>query len=341
MEKDLVSVIVPVYNVEKYVSKCIESLLNQTYKHVEIIIVDDGSTDKSGAICDKIAESSDNIRVIHKKNEGLGYARNTGLEYVNGEFVVFVDSDDWVSDEFISNLYDGIKKNGVDYCKSGFDRVKNDGEVVSHTKYCDEIFLGAEASRSLFPRMLGSAPDKYDSIEMSACAVIYRTEIIQRNHIRFPSERVIISEDIVFNMDYLNACNGAATISDRNYMYRVNDVSLTHTYRADRFNAYLYFYSVISKKLLEYGYGEDALNRLKRIFFVYIRSLIRMEANHTSVSPISRLTAIHDICADVRLQSIIQGYPIRKLQFKPKVFVLMLKKELALVLYVLARVGIM
>ena len=103
--RDLVSVIIPVYNVQKYLLKCVESVINQTYTNIEIILIDDGSKDTSGKICDEIAEKDQRIRVIHTENRGVSAARNMGLSFAVGEFVTFVDSDDTVNSKFVEELY--------------------------------------------------------------------------------------------------------------------------------------------------------------------------------------------------------------------------------------------
>ena len=114
---DLISVIIPVYNTKKYLEQCIKSTLSQTYDNIEIILVDDGSTDGSGDICDKYAMENSNIQVVHKLNAGLGMARNTGLELVNGTYVAFLDSDDYISPHMIENLYKKILEENVSVCR--------------------------------------------------------------------------------------------------------------------------------------------------------------------------------------------------------------------------------
>lgn len=108
MGVDLITIIVPVYNVEKYIRECIDSLLNQTYKNLEIILVDDGSKDKSGEICENYANADSRVKVIHKENEGLGFARNTGLTVAQGKFVTFIDSDDVADADLVERLLKGI-----------------------------------------------------------------------------------------------------------------------------------------------------------------------------------------------------------------------------------------
>lgn len=107
---ELISIIIPIYNVSKYLNRCVDSVVNQTYKNIEIILVDDGSKDNSGEMCDKYQEEYSNIKVVHKENAGLGFARNTGLEYVTGKYVIFVDGDDYIQKDMVENLYNDLKK---------------------------------------------------------------------------------------------------------------------------------------------------------------------------------------------------------------------------------------
>lgn len=116
MEKSLISVIVPIYNVSRYLERCMESLLHQTYKNIEIIMVDDGSPDDCGKKCDRYAAEEPRIKVIHKKNAGLGMARNSGLEIAEGEYVMFIDSDDYTDVRMIERLYHRLTEEGADTC---------------------------------------------------------------------------------------------------------------------------------------------------------------------------------------------------------------------------------
>lgn len=125
---DLVSIIVPVYNVEQWLPRCVDSLTVQTYKNLEIILVDDGSNDDSGKICDEYAEKDDRIVVIHKENGGLSSARNAGIKVAKGYYISFVDSDDWVLPEFIEKLYSAIIENDCDLAECGFAALSS--EVV-------------------------------------------------------------------------------------------------------------------------------------------------------------------------------------------------------------------
>ena len=342
MDQPLISIIVPVYNVEKYVEKCINSILDQSYKNIEIILVDDGSEDSSGAICDEYKEKHYNIKVVHKENAGLGFARNSGLEVVEGKFVTFVDSDDWVSRDLIKHMYESMVENHVDFCKSGFQHVKHSGEVVSLTQYENKIYEGDKAAKELLPRMVGSSPDAHDSLEMCVCAVLYNTEIIKEHKLQFPSERVLISEDLVFNIDYLQYANGACSIDTVDYNYRMNDVSLSQRYRPDRLEASAFFYNVMRKKLEGLGYGSDTILRLDRMFFIYTRMSIAQERKQ--VSEHDKKTSIDNIkriCGNETVQKTISEYPIERLGTKQSIFLKLIQHKMCRTLYAFANRGLM
>lgn len=174
-EKPLISVIVPIYKVEPYLRQCLDSILAQTYKNIEVIMVDDGSPDNCGAICDEYAEKYSNFIAVHKENAGLGMARNTGMEYMTGEYVMFMDSDDYLDSDLIEILYNAIEKNGVDVSKSCGRNVYGDGRITYNMHYQDEVFPGNQAAKLFLPRFMGSAPDKKDVLACSACACLYKS----------------------------------------------------------------------------------------------------------------------------------------------------------------------
>lgn len=339
---ELISIIVPVYNVSKYLDRCIKSLLSQTYKNIEIILVNDGSTDDSGDICNKYDKGYENVAVIHKINEGLGYARNSGLDIAKGEYVSFVDSDDWVSERYIENLYKALKKYRVDYCKSGFNWIDVHSNKKSSNKYGNQIYKGKDAAEKLVPYMVGPAPEKYDYIEMSVCAVLYKLSLIKKHNLVFHSERELISEDMIFNIDYLQYANGACVIDSLDYNYVMNDSSLTHKYREDRGKAVIYFYNTVKSKLIELGYGKETIFRLNRLFFIYIRMSIAQERKSISYnkSKMSRLI-IEDICSDKSVREAIKEYPMKKLGLKRRVFLLLVEKKSVRLLLMFANMGVL
>ena len=140
METALISVIVPVYNVAQYLEKSIASIQKQTYQHLEIILVDDGATDESGRLCDAIAEQDDRVSVLHKKNEGLSQARNDGMKQAHGDYLIFIDSDDYIHPEMIQSLYEQLIQEDADVSSCGVMNVYANDESPQSTNQ-DDYFV--------------------------------------------------------------------------------------------------------------------------------------------------------------------------------------------------------
>ena len=205
MEKSLISVIVPIYNVSRYLDRCMESLLHQTYKNIEIIMVDDGSPDDCGKKCDRYAAEEPRIKVIHKENAGLGMARNSGLEIAEGEYVMFIDSDDYTDVRMIERLYHRLTEEGADTCFCRYYDTSSEGkDELARETYLKQSYCGDETKKVLLG-MIGSLPEQAGDVEigMSVWKGLYSLDIIRDNGILFPSEREYISEDIIFHMQYL------------------------------------------------------------------------------------------------------------------------------------------
>lgn len=144
MVKELISVLIPAYNVEKYIGKCLESILSQTYENIEIVVIDDGSTDNTLSVCDEYAAKSNKIRVIHTQNGGVSKARNMALEFSKGDFVAWIDADDLVSCKYIETLYNLLKNNDADVAVVGFEKFVENPPFVQEEDYkclvCDKYY---------------------------------------------------------------------------------------------------------------------------------------------------------------------------------------------------------
>ena len=197
-----ISIIVPIYSVEKYLQRCIASLRNQTFKDIEIILVDDESPDNCPSMCDEYAKADSRIKVIHKKNGGLGYARNSGLEIASGDYVAFVDSDDYVELDMIETLYQECEANKLDAVFADFYVDGNDGFKKSPS--FEKLYVNKEQMEELRLDLLGAEPEfpSCSKIQYSVWRGLYSMKLIKKNNLRFPSEREYISEDIVFNLDF-------------------------------------------------------------------------------------------------------------------------------------------
>lgn len=248
-----VSIIIPIYNVEKYLDRCMKSLLGQTLQDIELIMVDDGSPDKCPQICDEYVQKNPKIKVVHKQNAGLGYARNSGLEVATGEFVAFVDSDDYVDTSMFEILYNEALKTQADavFCAYQIHDKNRDGEILFSKK---KLLHGKEIINYIADMIASPNCIKEERLEcMSAWNGIYKKNIIDEGKIRFMSEREIVSEDIVFNVDFLKGCNCIALVPQPLYYYCINGNSLSQTFKASKFTGIIKLYNSLINRTTEYN----------------------------------------------------------------------------------------
>lgn len=213
-----ISIIVPVYNVEKYLSRCVDSIINQEYKNLEIILVDDGSTDNSASICDSYQKKDNRIRVIHKENGGLSSARNAGLDVATGEYVGFIDSDDYIAKDMYFNLYSRIKASKSTIANCMYVRVFDSGETsesrVPHTK--DEAILKETYLEELL---------LHDG-DVSVCTKLFSKDLI--GDLRFDTGK--LNEDLLFMVKILNKFSSIEFVGKIGYFYYARDKSISSRY---------------------------------------------------------------------------------------------------------------
>ena len=193
MTTPLISVIVPVYRVEKYLERCVKSILSQTYKNLEVILVDDGSPDQCPAICDACAEKDARVKVIHQENKGLSGARNAGIDAASGEYLAFVDSDDYVSPHFIEELYQLLQDTGCAIGQCRFSYVKGDG-LVEEGDSAFRIYRG----ESLMEQLYG--PEEKATCFVVAWNKLYRAELFKDTGIRYPEGRIHEDEATTYRL---------------------------------------------------------------------------------------------------------------------------------------------
>lgn len=333
-----IAAVVPVYNVRPFLTQCVDSLLVQTYPLAEIVLVDDGSTDASGELCDELASANTLVRVVHKENAGLGFARNTGLDHVGADvdYVMFVDSDDWLEPDAVEILVDSMGDAEADCVIGGHTKINNNGGVQFVFRLENAIYDGDGVRTGLIPRLCGSAPSASDSIPMSACSSLFKCNLIRDNNLRFPSEREVISEDFVFKFDFL-LCSQRVVVSEfTQYCYRTNQGSLTRSYRSDRFEACLRFYDVAFQMIREAGLPSECITRLQKVFFINLRMCIAQERPRASgLSCHQSLARIAEEVANPQVQRVISSYPVNELRWKQRLFVYLVRCRASLVLFVL------
>lgn len=238
MVNKLVSIIIPVYNAEKTLGKCLSSILNQTYNNLDIIVVNDGSTDNSDNICKKFQNKDKRINYIYQKNSGVSNARNSGINLVKGEYVTFIDADDWIDNDFIESLMNLIVKNNADVITStaiDFTDDKVINKVDSELKY-KIINNSDEMLKELFKGK------KYNSVSWGK---IYKKEVIINQKF---DEDLKIAEDLKFLILVLKNCNKLVATNIRKYHYYINDGSAIHSgFNENWIDAISYYKDIIYK----------------------------------------------------------------------------------------------
>lgn len=271
------SIIIPIYKVEKYLDKCVQSAINQTLQDIEIILVDDESPDGCPQMCDEYAKQDSRIKVVHKKNGGLGFARNSGLEVATGEYVTFLDSDDFVDLCTYEHLYTLAKKHCLDVIYFKFKRFTDEADVTVGQITNEITEYSGESIKELMLDIISSEPSaKIDhKIHCSSCTAMYHMAIINENNVRFHSERELISEDMIFNLDYLKHTKHVAFYNGEHYHYRVNPTSLTSAVRTDRFSENYKQYIYLIENLNRWGVNsKNGKERCARFFIGYSRTAI-------------------------------------------------------------------
>lgn len=341
-EQPLVSIIIPIYNVEKYLNRCIDSALNQTLKNIEIILVDDESPDNCPLICDKYAEIDKRIKVIHKRNEGLGYARNSGLAISKGEYVYFLDSDDYLDIRAVDILYKYAKINDLEISFGGIYLEDKDGNIKeSFAPFKMDVLNHNEIQNYVLKGMLGEVPNakKDSNVRMSAWQGLYSRKWLKRNHLLFPSEREFISEDIIFHLKALPCANRMGYV-DKCLIYHIidNPSSLTHKYNPQRFEKCCILYEEEKKLINNLKYNDGMLERAQRMFLGNVRVCLKQLVAQTNIIGKNKVQEkIKEYTKNKTLIEVLQHYPYWKNPIKQAIMSFLIKNQFNGAIYVLTR----
>lgn len=323
-----ISIIVPVFNVNEFLSRCVSSILDQTLKNIEVILVDDGSTDGSAELCDRLALGDNRIKVVHRSNGGLGEARNSGLEIAKGDFVGFVDGDDYIKREMYQSLLKVVEDNDLSACFSGFIRVSNDKPEVRNEVEKLTIWRGFQQLQSFVFNMIGSKPSANNDFNysMSVCTAIFNRSIIQKQNLKFQSERKIVSEDLFFNLAFIEKCNAVGMSEKCYYNYVENKSSLTHQYDTHKFDRNIIMIHQVRKKLLASSFDEKQAERyVERLLLARARGGVRGITLNSVFGFEEKRKFVKHILNNHELRSTLVHYPIHQLPKKQRLFVYSMK----------------
>lgn len=332
-----ISLIVAAYNVEKYIERCINSLIGQSYSDLEIVLVNDCSTDKTLDICKEYEKKDPRIVVVDKKvNQGLSEARNSGIDVASGEYLTFVDGDDFLEENTIGNCVDKLLKLNADELVFGscFDRSNGESykmDIISSK----EFYSGQEDMKLYFNEAIGSLPSsKSDrNIGITPWGRIYKKSIIDKFNLRFISERELIYEDLTFFLISTKYFFTVSIINEPFYHYCENQGSLTQKCDLERFDKVKKMYLYIKKQYKEEIFeNTETLLRFKRQMISYIRLSVMQLAQSRSGG-----SHIKAICNDSFTKEVLENYPINRLPLKQRIFAYLLDRKLGKLLYIVCK----
>ena len=263
------SVIVPVYNTEKYLAQCIDSIRNQTYHLLEIILVDDGSTDSSGEICDRYAAIDKRIRVIHQKNSGSLLARLEGVQIAQGQYIGFVDSDDWLMEDMYETLISASVENDFDIVSMGYTIYDKNQYMKIDDASIFGAYIGKAALEKVYSKMMYDLKIGQRGLHPSLCTKIIKKSLILTELFKV-DKRISLGDDAaVFYSCCLHA-NSLKSIREYKYYYRMNDTSMCHSIKADMFEKVDFFNQYMRTVLTGYDERYFLMKQLKEYTWTFL-----------------------------------------------------------------------
>lgn len=309
MNEKKVSIIIPVYNVEKYIRSCIKSVIDQTYSDIEILLVDDGSTDKSGIFCDEYAACDSRITVVHQKNAGLSAARNRGISVACGDYITFIDSDDYIAPDYIERLYRGLLESNAQICICDFKKVDEEIEIDGLGYSCD--ITGALVKLSNKQALEKVYTGDLHGVDFISVAKLYDKRLFLDNGINFPIGK--IHEDAFTTYKLLYLSERISYVDKAMYFYRIRKGSITTSAfsfkKLDKLEA--------TRGECDFFLKHNELDLLRLALFDHLHEyqLIVREMNETSNVEEERKKVCQSLQEDLKKFGKYVGIPLKKKMF--------------------------
>lgn len=336
-----VSVVIPVYNAEKFLVRCLDSIIRQNFKDIEIILVNDGSNDNSLRICNEYSKKDKRIIVIDKINEGPSIARNKGVLNAKGEYIMFVDSDDWIESNMIANMHKKITEEKSDICISNYYRNYSDKEIECNLNF-DEININKnEIKEKLIFQLIGR--ESFGSIDQilgfgAPWGKLFSINILMKYKILF-NEELLIGEDLLFNIEALSKANTVTIDKNNYYHYWDNELSIMRRYKKNYWEIYRKLIKSIEKFIEKNNFTNDIGERFN---IMKIEAVIRSIRNECSDKNEKNLFAkvkyINSICSDKIVKSTIENINYNEISFKRKLILELIKNKFSLILYICLKI---
>lgn len=326
-EMPLVSIIVPVYKTEKYIHECVDSLINQTLKDIEIILVDDGSPDNCPAICDAYADKDNRIVVIHKDNGGLSDARNVALKTAKGDYIGFVDSDDFVEPTMFEKLYNSAITHNSDISICSHSLINSSRKDLS-LPFKSDVYKDDEIVDNFIIPLLGDDRDAdIYYLEGFVCRQLFKRDLIADN--KFKSERAFFAEDVVFDLEVYQKCSKMSVVNEPLYCYRYNEESLSNRYRPNVWNMLFNLLSFMDSIIDSLGIQEKSLVRNTNQIIRFIKfSLINLKKEECPLTKKEKINELKTIFESKYAKTVLKTSVLRKQDFKTTILFLLAKLKL-------------
>lgn len=338
--KEKISVIVPVYGVEKVLERCVDSILAQTYENIEIILVDDGSPDGCPAICDDYAQKYANVAAIHKANGGLTSAWKEGVRHVSGSLIGFVDSDDWIDPDMYERLYDALKESDADMALAGlvFDYEDKNYPPRKETNRMERLVYGQEELKEIYPVLLNDGSFIGRTIQPSRVTKLFRRELVEKN-MELWDERVTVGEDLQMVFGAVLDAKKVCTLQDYYpYHYWYNMSSMTGKHDPDYLEKIKFLrerMEAISAAKSVYDFTPQIRNDFLSLAIMAVKNEIWR--NHKD-SMRQILKNVREMCSDASVQEALRNHTMNHIGASVKIYIFMMKHCLALPCYVVTKV---
>lgn len=329
-----ISVILPIYNVEKYLPRCMDSLLSQDFPDMELILVDDGSPDGCGAMCDDYAAADPRIRVIHKENGGQGLARNTGLEAARGKYISFIDPDDYIAEGTYSSLWNAalLDNEETDIVCFGYEKTRSGKVINRHTRPYEQGHYSGEALREIKLDTVSNRNvlDYEKTRILSVWSCLFRREFLMEHHLRFRSEREILNEDYLFLVHAMTAAKSVFMSRECYYFYDTRNGSTTRSPRPQMYERKQKLYDAYCEAV---DVSDAEIQLRLRNFYIDCIYACFVEESTTAQPACDAISHIRRLLQDQKLQSCLRENRRLVCGKKNRIITFLMRKKMAAAMY--------
>ncbi|MBI6873655.1 glycosyltransferase [Clostridium aciditolerans] len=334
-----VSIIIPIYNAQTYLEKCLDSVMGQTLQEIEIILINDGSSDNSLNICKEYAIKDKRIKVIDKENKGVSKARNTGLLYAKGEYVTFIDSDDCIEHNMIEELYNSVTANNAEFCMCNYVKENNGKILYIDSSIHKKVLEGNDIKNYLLIPLIEREDNQKEHILgnfRGPLGKLFKKDIIEKYNIKF-KEDLIIGEDFIFNLEFLIHTNKAVINQGFYYHYLINTNSATMRYKKDCWKSIYRTIILYLKDFLKNNNlcleAKDKVDKL--IIKYFLMSIINEGRRNNPKSRAEKINAIREMCEDKIIMNSIKSVDLSLYGKRNNLILFLAKYKLPYLIYII------